>query len=70
MVMAYAKKYLPKITIIPAQGTYLLWLDCHQLGMSDELLHQFFLEKAKLALQPLPILWLPAVSRMRKFILQ
>ena len=52
MVMAYAKKYLPKITIIPAQGTYLLWLDCHQLGLSDELLHQLFLEKAKLALSP------------------
>jgi cysteine-S-conjugate beta-lyase len=52
MVMAYAKQHLPKITVVPAQGTYLLWLDCRQLGLSDESLKQLFLEQAKLALSP------------------
>ena len=52
MVMAYAKEHLPKVKVIPAQGTYLLWLDCRQLGLSDEALQQLFLEQAKLALSP------------------
>ena len=51
-VMAYANQHLPNITVVPAQGTYLLWLDCRQLGLDDQLLQQFFLEKAKLALSP------------------
>jgi cystathionine beta-lyase len=29
-----------------------MWLDCRQLGLSDEALQEFFLEKAKLALSP------------------
>lgn len=52
MVMTYAQKHLPKIKVVPAQGTYLLWLDCRQLGLSDESLHQLFLGEAKLALSP------------------
>ena len=52
MVMAFAKQHLPMITIVPAQGTYLLWLDCRQLGLSDESLKELFLEQAKLALSP------------------
>jgi len=52
MVMAFAKQHLPKITIVPAQGTYLLWLDCRQLGLSDESLKELFLDQAKLALSP------------------
>ena len=51
-VMAYANQHLPNITVVPAQGTYLLWLDCRQLGLDDQLLQQLFLEKAKLALSP------------------
>lgn len=52
MVMAFAKQHLPKITVVPAQGTYLLWLDCRQLGLSDDSLQQLFLDEAKLALSP------------------
>ena len=52
MVMAYAKDHLPRIKVVPAQGTYLLWLDCRQLGLSDEALQKLFLEHAKLALSP------------------
>ncbi|MFZ9642424.1 MAG: MalY/PatB family protein [Candidatus Methylopumilus sp.] len=51
-VMDYANQHLPNITVLPAQGTYLLWLDCRQLGLDDQLLQQLFLEKAKLALSP------------------
>ena len=51
-VMDYANQHLPNITVVPAQGTYLLWLDCRQLGLDDQLLQQLFLEKSKLALSP------------------
>ena len=52
MVMAYAKEYLPSVKVVPAQGTYLLWLDCRQLELSDEALQHLFLDQAKLALSP------------------
>lgn len=50
--LAYAAKHLPKITICPAQGTYLLWIDCRKLGLSDESLEQFFIQEVKLGLSP------------------
>ena len=52
MVMAFAKEHLPSVKFVPAQGTYLMWLDCRQLGLSDEALQLLFLEQAKLALSP------------------
>jgi cystathionine beta-lyase len=52
MVMTSAKEHLPQIKVVPAQGTYLLWLDCRQLKLSDEMLRQLFLEEARLALSP------------------
>jgi cystathionine beta-lyase len=52
MVMDYAKEHLPRVKFVPAQGTYLMWLDCRQLGLSDEALQQLFLKQAKLALSP------------------
>ena len=52
MVTAYAKEHLPRVKFVPSQGTYLMWMDCRQLGLSDEALQEFFLEQAKLALSP------------------
>jgi cysteine-S-conjugate beta-lyase len=51
-VMAYVEKYLPEITIIKAQATYLLWMDCRRLGLSDQKLEQFFIQEAKIGLSP------------------
>ena len=36
------------IKLIEPQGTYLVWLDCNALGLSDSELHEFVLNKAKL----------------------
>ena len=52
MVMTFAKEHLPRVKFVPAQGTYLMWLDCRQLGLSDEALQQLFIEQAKLGLSP------------------
>lgn len=44
------KEYMPSITMLKPQGTYLVWLDCRGLGLSEKDLHSFFIEEAKLGL--------------------
>lgn len=39
---------IPEIQAVEPQGTYLLWLDCRELGLGNEELRNFFLEKAGL----------------------
>lgn len=49
-VLKFVNKNVPKIKVIKQEGTFLTWLDCRELGLSDEELERFFLEEAKLAL--------------------
>jgi cystathionine beta-lyase len=49
-VSDYLKEHLPEIHLITPEGTYLLWLDCRDLGMSDAQLKHFFVEKAGVGL--------------------
>lgn len=43
---------LPGIKLIQPEGTYLLWLDCRELGMSDADLKRFMIHEARLGLSP------------------
>jgi len=43
---------IPKIKMCLPEATYLLWLDCRELGMSDEELNTFFIDKAGVAPNP------------------
>ena len=52
MVRQYLQDYLPQIKLTPSQGTYLLWLDCRDLGLSDDELRQFFILEAGIGLNP------------------
>jgi cystathionine beta-lyase len=45
----FVKERLPGIEMGLPEGTYLAWLDCRQAGLPDSP-HQFFLEKARVAL--------------------
>ncbi|CEN86662.1 MalY/PatB family protein [Paraclostridium sordellii] len=49
-VNEYISKNIPKIKVTKQEGTFLTWLDCRELGLSDEDLDRFFIDKAKLAL--------------------
>lgn len=49
-VRDYLSTHLPGIKLIEPEGTYLLWLDCRALGMSDEALQRFFVQKARVGL--------------------
>lgn len=49
----FTKKYInekiPKLKVIEPEGTYLLWVDCRELGMNAEELKRFMMTKAKVA---------------------
>lgn len=47
-VEKYLKENIPQIKTKRPEGTYLMWLDCRDLGMNDEELKAFFLNDAKL----------------------
>ena len=51
-VQAYLDEALPEISLIESEGTYLLWLDCRAMNMSDAALHRFFIRQAKVAMSP------------------
>jgi len=47
---AFLLENIPHIKLIAPEGTYLAWLDCRALGLSDTALHDLFLKRAKIAL--------------------
>ncbi|MDE6084919.1 MAG: cystathionine beta-lyase, partial [Muribaculaceae bacterium] len=47
---AYLKENLPVISIVRPQASFLVWLDCNGLGLTQERLVKMFLNKAHLAL--------------------
>lgn len=46
----YLKENIPQIKMIRPEGTYLVWLDCSELKMTDEELKNFMIQKAGLGL--------------------
>ena len=45
-VVDYCEKRIPKIKTYAPDATYLMWLDCRELGMGNEALHDFMIRKA------------------------
>lgn len=52
LALARLRSLAPAPQVDTPQGTYLLWLDCRALGLSDERLQRFFVEQARLGLNP------------------
>ena len=48
----YLKDNIPNIKSNIPQATYLIWLDCRELGLNQKELEEFMLKKAKLGLNP------------------
>ncbi|OGO19612.1 MAG: cystathionine beta-lyase [Chloroflexi bacterium RBG_16_50_9] len=48
--LEYFEKRIPRIKVIMPQGTYLVWIDCRQLGMDGMALRNFMREKARVGL--------------------
>ena len=49
-VVDYCKTRIPKIKTYAPDATYLMWLDCRELGLDNESLRQFMIQKAGLGL--------------------
>jgi cystathionine beta-lyase len=67
--IAYVRTFLEteKIPIVPApsEATFLMWLDCRRLGLSQEALVQFFVKEAKLGLNSGTDFGMPGEGFMR-----
>ncbi|MFZ4706229.1 MAG: MalY/PatB family protein [Bacteroidales bacterium] len=50
MAETYINKHIPKITMIRPEATYMVWLDCRELGLNDDELRDFMIKKARLGL--------------------
>ena len=50
MMMAYMKERIPRIKLAEPEATYLMWLDCRDLNMTQDELKAFMFNKAKLGL--------------------
>lgn len=46
----YCAKYIPEIKVHLPQSTYLMWLDCRELGFTNEELKSFMVQEARLGL--------------------
>lgn len=48
-------EHLPAMRALRPQGTYLLWLDCRGLGLGDAELRRFFVDEARVGMNPGPV---------------
>ncbi|MBQ8934723.1 MAG: pyridoxal phosphate-dependent aminotransferase [Lachnospiraceae bacterium] len=49
---AYLKEYLPMLNMVEVEATYLPWVDCSGLGLSDRQLDELIIKEAHLWLDP------------------
>ncbi len=49
-VLEYINKNIPGIEVIKPEGTYLIWLDCRGLSLSNKGLEEFMVDKARVGL--------------------
>ncbi|RFU63746.1 MalY/PatB family protein [Peribacillus glennii] len=54
ITLDFIKRELPDISCMYPEASYLIWLDCRKLGMSDDELRKALIQKGKLALEPGP----------------
>ncbi|WP_049629639.1 MalY/PatB family protein [Cellvibrio sp. pealriver] len=48
----FIAREIPRIRMIKPEATYLLWLDCRGLGLSDAALRDFFVKTCKVGMNP------------------
>lgn len=51
-VAAWLAEHLPAMRALPAEGTYLLWLDCRGLGLDDAALRDLLVKQAGVGMSP------------------
>ena len=51
-IRQYCESHIPQIKPTVPDATYLVWLDCRKLNMTDQELKEFMIRKAGLGLNP------------------
>jgi cysteine-S-conjugate beta-lyase len=51
-VAEYVYQHIPAIKVYKPEATYLLWLDCRALGLTDAQLRDFFINRCALGMNP------------------
>lgn len=51
-VAEYLRRHVPSIKLAKPEATYLLWLDCRALGLTDVQLRDFFIRRCALGMNP------------------
>jgi cystathionine beta-lyase len=46
LVTSFCRDHLPRIKPVPPEATYMIWLDCREMGMSGDALQRFFADSA------------------------
>ncbi|MEN6567783.1 MAG: MalY/PatB family protein [Veillonellales bacterium] len=64
-MLPYFEEHIPKIKVIKPEATYLMWLDCRELNLSQPELNKFMLEKAKVAMNDGEMFGKPGIGFMR-----
>jgi len=49
ILRSWVDERLPQLRFAEPEGTYLVWLDCRRLGLSNAELHSFFVQRARIA---------------------
>jgi cystathionine beta-lyase len=55
LVRGYLEEHLPRVTVSPLEGTYLIWLDFRRYGLSPQELRDCIIGKARLGLNDGPM---------------
>jgi cystathionine beta-lyase len=55
LVRGYLEEHLPRVTVSPLEGTYLIWLDFRRYGLSPQELRDCIMGKARLGLNDGPM---------------
>lgn len=63
--LEFIARHLPQIRAANPEGTYLLWLDCRDLGLNDAALRDFFVRDCGLGLSPGIVFGEPGSGFMR-----
>lgn len=52
VAISFIEKEIPELSVMIPEGSYLLWINCRKLGLTDEELRDRLVHKGKLGLEP------------------
>lgn len=51
-LIQFIREEIPELNVVTPEGTYLVWIDCRKLGLSDDEIKERLIHRGKLGLEP------------------